>query len=654
MKLVLRVFAVLLALAAATWFASSLDVESEAVPATPAATSSALEGAAPSVDPVTDDPAAALLVTEREPTRAPAPKEAALEPKARSTDEFARLDVRVVSRDTGAGVPNHRVTAFVASGGLAWKGRPGEGSVAMPGESAATDQAGRATLYVAPHTEHVVASLDMFQETYRAGIPRLAALQSAEAKIRVPTEADIVFCGRVVDAERLTPLAGARVRIVDRPSSAILTDALGAFELRGHSWADKRIRIEAEPYLPFATPLERGHETADGAYGVRLSRAAALDVLVLSHDGRPARATVIVARSREAGAPSTSSTLSSNEWTRSSSSAGRAIFESLPANVPLEIRIRSELRYPCTPRPLTLTSGVTASFEWRLEPTGTIRGRVVDANGAAVAGQSVELRFVATNPTVASSAAHIDGDVLAQSSDDGAFEFRDVPLGRWRIALGGDRWRSATGGEMWFDASDGRVAGCVEFELDSQHVVREIELRLEAGAYIRGSVLTSQGEPARTTVFATQTDGQFSATAKTNKSGEFVIGPLPQGEFTLLAIGNVAQGANSARVQVESGAVGLELRLAPAGSLRVRLVSPSGEPVDGNVSLEDPKSTWPQTRQTTRGACKFEGIASGRVTLRATSATGTLSAELEVEVVEGPTPTVVELVMRPATRAGDR
>jgi hypothetical protein len=654
MKLVLRVFAVLLALAAATWFASSLEVESEAASATPAAKSNELAGEAPSVDPVADEPAAALLVTEREPTRAPALKEAPLEAKARSTDEFARLDVRVISRDTGAGVPNHRVTAFVASGGLGWNGRPGEGSVAMPGESALTDRAGRATLYVAPHTEHVVASLDMFQETYRARTTRLAALQSAEAEIRVPTEPDIVFCGRVVDAERLTPIAGARVRIVDRPSSAIHTDALGAFELRGHSWVDKRIRIEAEPYLPFATPLVRGHETADGAHEVRLSRAAALEVLVLSHDGRPARATVIVARPRESGAPSTSNTLTSNEWTRSSSSAGRAIFESLPANVPLEVRIRSELRYPCTPRPLSLTSGVTTSFEWRLDPTGTIRGRVVDANGVAVAGQSVELRSVAAKAADSPAVAHLDGDVLALSSADGAFEFRDVPLGRWRIALGGDRWRSATGGEMWFGASDEGVAGCVEFELDSQHVVCEIELRLEAGAYIRGCVLNSRGEPARTSVFATQTGGQFSATAKTGKNGEFLIGPLPQGEFTLLAIGNGAHGANSARVQVESGAEGVELRLAPAGSLLVRLVSPSGEPVDGSVSLEDPKSTWPQARQKTRGACKFEGIAMGRVTLRATSATGALSAELEVEVLEGPTPTVVELVMRPNTSADSR
>jgi hypothetical protein len=645
MKLVLRVFAVLLALAAAIWFASSLEVESEAASATPAATTSEFEGAAPIVELVNEDPAATPIVADREPTRAPTPSATLFEPPALSKEQLARLDLRVVSRENGAGVPNHRVTAFVASADLTWEGRPAAGSIAMPGESARTDEAGRATLYVAPHSEHIVASLDMFEEEYRRRAPRLEALQSAELQFAAPSEPDIVFRGRVVAAAGGAPISGARVRIVEHPASALSTDAFGAFELRGHSWTDKRIRVEAEPYLPFTTPLVSGHETADRAFEFRLSRAAALEVQVLSHDGRPTQATVIVARPRDAGAPSTSNTLSSNEWTRSSSSAGRATFESLPADVPLDVRVRSQRGPTSEARVVLLDADVPTSFEWRLKPTGAIRGRLVDTKGIAVALQSVDLHSVNAGEDVSTGGARVDSDASTLSNSDGAFEFRDVPLGLWRVAPASRRS---------FDQERSVAGGYVEVELDAQHLVHEIELRLEAGDYIRGSVLSSQGKPARTLVLATHTNGQFSTSATSNERGEFLLGPLPEGEFTLFALGTASQGANSASVRVASGAESVELRLAPGGVLRVRLVSTTGEPVNGSVRVVSPNAGWPQAKQTTRGACELDAVPAGRVTIRATAPTAALSAELEVEVLEGPTPTVVELVMRPKTSSDSR
>ncbi len=644
MKLVLRVFAVLFVLAAAIWFASSLEVESEAASATPAATTVELEGDAPTVELVNEDPAAAPLIADREPTRAPAPSAALFEPPTPSTEHLARLDVRVLSREHGAGVPNHRVTAFVGSRNLTWKGRPAAGSIAMPGESARTDDAGRATLYVAPHTEHVVASLDMFEEAYRRHAPSLEALQSVELEFAVPTEPDIVFCGRVVAAAGGAPIAGARVRIVERPASTIHTDAFGAFEFRGRSWIDKSVRVELESYLPFTTPLVSGHETAERAFEVRLSRPAALDVLVLHHDGRPAQATVAVSRACEQPGPADPIERSARDWRQFSEKSGIASFTSLPANVPLEMRIQSEWGPDSAPRPVFLTAGETTSLEWRLAPTGTIRGRVVDANGVALAHCVVQLEHVGETRVKTLGIHFVDSDKTARSRDDGSFEFREVPVGRWRV----ETLKGQT-----HDEGEPLVGAFARVEIDAQHLVHEIELRLEVGKYIRGRVFTHQGKPARTNVAAVHSSERFWAAAASNAQGEFVVGPLAEGNYTLRAFGSGRQGSISEPVQAVTGDEDVQLRLAPGGSLRVRLVAASGEPVNGDVRVEIPDSEWPVFGETEHGECEFDALPVGRVKVHAMTSTGSL-AELEVDVLEGPTPTVVELVMRPAARGGDR
>jgi hypothetical protein len=658
MKLVLRVFAVLVALAAAIWFASSPDVESEAASATPAATTSEFEDAAPNFELVNEDPAATPIVADREPTRAPTPSAALLEPPTLSTEHLARLDVRVRSRDNGAGVPNHRVTAFVAStnsirngkpAALSWNGKPAAGSIAMPGESARTDEAGRATLYVAPHIQHVVASLDMFQEAYRRRAAPLDALRSVELELAVPTEPDIVFRGRVVDAAGGAPIAGARVRVVERPSSALFTDVFGAFEFRGRSWTEERVRVELEPYLPLTTPLVSGHETAERAFEVRLSRPAALELLVLNHDGRPARATVVVSRACEQPDARDAIGRSAREWTQSSGSSGIASFRALPASVPLEMRIQSELGPDCGPKPVFLTAGETTSLEWRLPPTGTIRGRVVDASGVSLANCVVELEHVG-EPRLETLVNHfVDSGKTARSRDDGFFEFRGVPVGRWQVELLGHRSD---------DEGESLVARFARVEIDAQHLLHEIEIRLEVGTYISGRVLTHLGKPARTNVVAVHSDERFSAAAPSNAEGEFRVGPLPEGDYTLRAFGSGAQGAISEPVQAVTGGEDVQLRLTPGsflsgGPLLVRLVSLSGEPVDGVVYVQIPNLNRPAFDETERGECEFDALPVGRVTVHAMTSTGAL-AQLEVEVLEGPTPTVVELVMRPATRADDR
>src|SRR5688572_12592139 len=82
------------------------------------------------------------------------------------------------------------------------------------------------------------------------------------------------------------------------------------------------------------------------------------------------------------------------------------------------------MRIPPRGFSLILTILVSAVVVFAQTPTGSINGRVLDPNGAAVANATVTIKEPATNR-----------EITTQTNNEGFYEARNLPIGRYTVTV---------------------------------------------------------------------------------------------------------------------------------------------------------------------------------------------------------------------------
>src|SRR5262245_10082792 len=229
----------------------------------------------------------------------------------------------------------------------------------------------------------------------------LAAAASASTAEAPPLPVnDALWYGRVVEAEGRQPIARADVRVFAADADAdastrrpvlsrAISDAAGDFLAEFPS----RVRgvaawVEVEGFTPAIVAVTTG-TSADAPHVVALARSARLVATVL--DGRSPPLPVITVRSsvetaelaRDLAGPIDLGWL---EWSADTDGGGACRFDALAAAVPIAIElVRDDITVFSQPEPIVLAPGEERAIIIAYNGGITLRGRVIDQDGRAVA-----------------------------------------------------------------------------------------------------------------------------------------------------------------------------------------------------------------------------------------------------------------------------
>jgi len=629
MKLALAFTAALLAALALWWFASSDASTPVAAAPTHTLTDTAELDSTDLQTPLESEaaPTSAADTAALETARAEITESEEHEPALAEHPEFARFDLRVVSRDTGKPVPNHRVTLFLR-GTTGWNGRPGRGNVALPGESARTNARGEAILLAEPgvgvfslseaedagsqgdgsglvrvqipdsgevirfgvgveaptktarraNTPQIV-SLDAFHADHRVALEPFGAGERRSVTLAVRVDPDRLVHGLVLDAWTRAPLAGAVVRL-DGEKTA-LSDENGAFFVAACSWEHKQFDVDLDGYLSAEAPLEPGNEDPANPRIVLLPPSVDLEVSVVDARGQQVTAQVTAKLISEALSDAVEP-MRWKTWSMPASPRRHAELLDLPAGVELELRARTtrglevtrELRATPGERPTLVVlqlpeaaaiSGALAGFE----PLAGREVRIRKWNGPDEWATLDSFSNDRSTWSLSSRSSWTRGprDNMTRTDAHGRFEFEDVGPGRWQVSCADHTQRTA-----------GASAQVVVIDREPHEVV----LTAQPAAWIRGTVTAPSGEALDALLSATSLDGTLPAVGDTRAAGEFTLGPVPPGAYRVRARGMAEALRQPPRyvavvdVELVAGSNKVELRCYEARWLQIFLDDSSG------------------------------------------------------------------------------
>jgi len=240
-----------------------------------------------------------------------------------------------------------------------------------------------------------------------------------------------------------------------------------------------------------------------------------------------------------------------------------------------------------------------ADLNLRLTPQGVIAGRVVDENGEPARNASV----YALRPSYAQGVRRFTvAGISSQATNDlGEYRIYGLTPARYYVRV---RPAPASPGMSGLPAADDRVYPEVYYPnaADTDSAARvEVKAGAEVGGInftlhparavkVRGRVVdAATGEaPAHANVTVSSVSAAGVAgigrSASVNSKGEFEVGGLLPGSYTLVASAAVATRALSARENVEVGAnglAGIELRLSSGADLAGVLRADGGSGASG-------------------------------------------------------------------------
>lgn len=325
--------------------------------------------------------------------------------------------------------------------------------------------------------------------------------------------AAVALHGTVVDADG-RPLASAEVRAGDPEQRGVtLPDGAHAMGWRPESTrSDERgafafLHLPAER-LPLVVSA-RGH--APTRLEVELSAGREHQVRIVMTRGASLRGRVCDA----AGQPVSGAAIQLGDWpdvghrrVRSSKDGTFALEDLVSGDIEAMAESEAHGRAKAT---LTLRAGTVTTWEPRLLAGRTLRGKVVDADGAPIAGVHVQ----GTAPGVG-----VDPWWAFERSDaEGRFELKNCPDRPLCLEL----LRRGSFPEL---RVDGVHSGADELLLT---------MPKEAWVHIAGTILDPDGAPVPNVHIAPSKEGGHSSPAETANAdtGAFRLGPYPAGRYTL-------------------------------------------------------------------------------------------------------------------------
>jgi protocatechuate 3,4-dioxygenase beta subunit len=356
-----------------------------------------------------------------------------------------------------------------------------------------TDDAGRFTLWVRRGGVEVHAMADGYTETAVQG--------SAPGEVVLSLTPESSIAGIVIDGGTGEPIAGAVVQVTGErapPALGDITDADGRFRVD---------RIEPGRYLLAATSPGR-FGASDGAVLVGLAQHVDGATLTLFPVARVEGRVMIAGQPpRPCAAPSGHLT-STRSFAQFPGHGGTDGTLRIDAVVPgtYQVSIRCEGAYTSLEyEGLVVGETDVTGLTWELaEATSIVRGRVLDARGAPVAGAEVRAypRMDVTGP-------------------DGRYELTGLPsVPRWLDVVSSAGVEPAAG----FEVDGGGTAGVVERDLV-----------LEDGGRIEGLVVDTAGAPVEHVVIGATLEGDgagfgcHEARAWSRHDGRFELAELCAG-----------------------------------------------------------------------------------------------------------------------------
>ncbi len=239
-----------------------------------------------------------------------------------------------------------------------------------------------------------------------------------------------------------------------------------------------------------------------------------------------------------------------------------------------------------------------------LGPVSRVFGRVVDESGAPLDGAALVLDRIETSVSAAGTTSVAGTDVSETTADDdGRFAFDDVEPGELQLSASAPGY--ATGEWTGLEAAPGE-------DLD-------LELALEPGASVRGTVFAPDAEALAGVRVRYESAGSRSL-VRTDGEGRFRIEGAAVAQLTLVAE-HERYGRAVREVDLAAGENLVDLRFERGLEARGAVVDETGAGVEGAVVRWMKKGDYMSLRRQASkagGSFRFEGVAAGTYTLRAT------------------------------------
>ncbi|MDH3522577.1 MAG: carboxypeptidase-like regulatory domain-containing protein [Acidobacteriota bacterium] len=405
----------------------------------------------------------------------------------------------------------------------------------------------------------------------RTAAVSLAADEGLAAPLEVVVPDAVALAGRVVDAESRRGVGGAFVALLRARARHVRTGPRGDFTLTGSARQLDWITAAAPGHLETTIRLE----SAAGEVTVVLEPALDLAGVVLDAAGDPVPDAEIVATPHGAD-PWRVNRLASLPIRRAASdSDGAFVLPRLPTASSYAVTARGAGFAPAE-RIVRAPEAAAAGLVLRLVGGAAVTGKVVAPSGAPVAAAAVTLERREESPAIRflrSARAADDAFVFRARSDaEGEFALPHVPAGRFRLAIAAPGFALET--LPGFEIAAGATA----------HDVGVVTLA--EGVELRGRVVDPEGTPLAGAEVEVQEPRQAPAVlpgapleVATGPDGAFAVPDRREGEFLDLTVslpGYAARGLE--RVEVPA-AEDFTIVLAPAVTLRGRVVDPRGEAI---------------------------------------------------------------------------
>jgi RNA polymerase sigma factor (sigma-70 family) len=399
--------------------------------------------------------------------------------------------------------------------------------------------------------------------THHAQSPAALPMRAAAAARDPDPAGRLRLEGQVVDDQE-QPVAGADVALDASPPRTARSGPDGAFVFTDLIARD--YRVEARTSDGYASTVELRLTATSDPIILRIARAGTLDVEVRD----AARGTPVAGAAVELRSMLT--------WTGRSDDAGRARLTGVGAGWP-SLHVTAPGYAPAAM--MVRTSGDPRRVQRQvvtLARGAAVSGRVLDPGGRPVAGAKI-IAELAAEPFPVLDASR-DG---VTSGADGAFKFESLAAGSYRFVAFHDEYAPSTTPPL---------------ALDGTHPAERVEVRMTAGAVLRGVVVGDGGRPIPTALVRLTGVGsiswRLSREAFTDAHGRFALRGLPARAVDVAA--TCDEGSTElVRVDLAAGptsvARDVTLAIANRGALEGAVVGSDGAGVPEAQVLAEPERT---------------------------------------------------------------